>query len=131
MRAQPNTPALVPPHQTGREKPKGPSPRGKNDETPENKYRYRGSALVRVVHHAWTQTKPQTARRGKLPYHAVCGNEAVGAPGFEPGTSRTQTVRASQLRYAPNISDYNAKYPFCQSDAKRSSSIPRSTVVIR
>ncbi len=76
-------------------------------------------------------TKNADRTEGRIPYHAVCGNEAVGAPGFEPGTSRTQTVRASQLRYAPNISDYNAKYPFCQSDAKRSSSIPRSTVVIR
>jgi hypothetical protein len=25
----------------------------------------------------------------------------VGAPGFEPGTSRTPSVRATRLRYAP------------------------------
>ncbi len=27
--------------------------------------------------------------------------EVVGAPGFEPGTSRTPSVRATRLRYAP------------------------------
>src|SRR5208283_5044787 len=27
--------------------------------------------------------------------------ELVGAPGFEPGTSRTPSVRATRLRYAP------------------------------
>src|SRR5215470_11510514 len=28
----------------------------------------------------------------------------VGAPGFEPGTSRTPSVRATRLRYAPTAS---------------------------
>jgi hypothetical protein len=28
----------------------------------------------------------------------------VGAPGFEPGTSRTPSVRATRLRYAPTES---------------------------
>jgi hypothetical protein len=28
----------------------------------------------------------------------------VGAPGFEPGTSRTPSVRATRLRYAPTNS---------------------------
>ncbi len=27
----------------------------------------------------------------------------VGAPGFEPGTSRTPSVRATRLRYAPTV----------------------------
>ena len=29
--------------------------------------------------------------------------EKVGAGGFEPPTSRTRTVRATGLRYAPNV----------------------------
>src|SRR5262249_50275428 len=31
----------------------------------------------------------------------VVGMKMVGAPGFEPGTSRTPSVRATRLRYAP------------------------------
>ena len=31
----------------------------------------------------------------------VSEKEMVGAPGFEPGTSRTPSVRATRLRYAP------------------------------
>jgi hypothetical protein len=30
----------------------------------------------------------------------------VGAPGFEPGTSRTPSVRATRLRYAPTSQFY-------------------------
>jgi hypothetical protein len=30
----------------------------------------------------------------------------IGAPGFEPGTSPTRTVRATRLRHAPRVSDY-------------------------
>src|ERR1700733_6826310 len=29
-------------------------------------------------------------------------NKSIGAPGFEPGTSPTRTVRATRLRHAPN-----------------------------
>ena len=32
--------------------------------------------------------------------------ESVGAGGFEPPASRTRTVRATGLRYAPNSIDY-------------------------
>ena len=40
---------------------------------------------------------------GVLPLHHTRSlGPAVGAPGFEPGTSRTQTVRATGLRHAPN-----------------------------
>src|SRR6185436_15123840 len=30
----------------------------------------------------------------------------IGAPGFEPGTSPTRTVRATRLRHAPRAGDY-------------------------
>lgn len=33
---------------------------------------------------------------------AYQGFSAIGAPGFEPGTSPTRTVRATRLRHAPN-----------------------------
>ena len=36
----------------------------------------------------------------------------VGACGFEPQTSRTRTVRATKLRYAPNAWDYTADQAF-------------------
>src|SRR5258708_10697102 len=32
---------------------------------------------------------------------AANGGKLVGAPGFEPGPSRTPSVRATRLRYAP------------------------------
>lgn len=32
--------------------------------------------------------------------------EIIGAPGFEPGTSPTRTVRATRLRHAPRVGDY-------------------------
>lgn len=35
----------------------------------------------------------------------------VGAPGFEPGTSASRTLRASRLRYAPTASHYNTSVP--------------------
>ena len=44
------------------------------------------------------------------PYPRVPSSE-VGAPGFEPGTSRTQTVRATGLRHAPNAA-------LCYSDTR-------------
>ena len=46
---------------------------------------------------------------GKSPYRGPQGypnqlslRSTVGAAGFEPATSRTRTVRATGLRYAPN-----------------------------
>ena len=36
---------------------------------------------------------------------------SVGAPGLEPGTSRTQTVRAIHLRYAPHLGQTDAPRP--------------------
>src|SRR5215471_20793681 len=36
----------------------------------------------------------------------------VGAPGFEPGTSRTPSVRATRLRYAPTNSILPRSPPF-------------------
>src|SRR6059058_3843355 len=32
--------------------------------------------------------------------------DSIGAPGFEPGTSPTRTVRATRLRHAPRGGDY-------------------------
>lgn len=37
----------------------------------------------------------------------------VGATGFEPAASRSRTVRATKLRYAPNREDYTC--PYCRS----------------
>src|SRR3954471_16582364 len=34
------------------------------------------------------------------------GFRAIGAPGFEPGTSPTRTVRATRLRHAPKSAQY-------------------------
>src|SRR3954449_4632250 len=34
------------------------------------------------------------------------GSDPIGAPGFEPGTSPTRTVRATRLRHAPRGGDY-------------------------
>src|SRR5208282_5393520 len=40
----------------------------------------------------------------------VRGNRImVGAPGFEPGTSRTPSVRATRLRYAPTDAATNRR----------------------
>ncbi len=36
----------------------------------------------------------------------------VGAAGFEPATSRTRTVRATGLRYAPMNREYTADYTY-------------------
>ena len=38
----------------------------------------------------------------------------IGAPGFEPGTSPTRTVRATRLRHAPSVTSLqaNAWWPF-------------------
>src|SRR3954463_7930607 len=45
-------------------------------------------------------------------YSTVCRRlddaqrDLIGAPGFEPGTSPTRTVRATRLRHAPRGVDY-------------------------
>ena len=41
------------------------------------------------------------ARRGLAPPPVP-----IGAPGFEPGTSPTRTVRATRLRHAPRANQY-------------------------
>jgi hypothetical protein len=38
---------------------------------------------------------------------------SIGAPGFEPGTSCSQSRRATGLRYAPKISSYQTVMPCC------------------
>ena len=43
----------------------------------------------------------RAARRSVL---ASASQLLIGAPGFEPGTSPTRTVRATRLRYAPRYS---------------------------
>jgi hypothetical protein len=41
----------------------------------------------------------------------MLGFRVVGAPGFEPGTSCSQSKRAAGLRYAPMLSlNYTVKY---------------------
>src|SRR5205807_10286294 len=49
-----------------------------------------------------------------LPISAVCScprlfaeMKFIGAPGFEPGTSPTRTVRATRLRHAPKQWEYS------------------------
>src|SRR5437879_2845255 len=37
----------------------------------------------------------------------VAGRLPIGAPGFEPGTSPTRTVRATRLRHAPTQWEYS------------------------
>jgi hypothetical protein len=47
------------------------------------------------------ETCPRCAHgRGREARH-VAGVSSIGAPGFEPGTSPTRTVRATRLRHAP------------------------------
>src|SRR5208337_3092782 len=53
-----------------------------------------GSALC----HRDLQTE---SRFGETQGENSAVEEMVGAPGFEPGTSRTPSVRATRLRYAP------------------------------
>src|SRR5207249_9601228 len=48
-------------------------------------------------------------QRGK---NTEATKKLVGAPGFEPGTSRTPSVRATRLRYAPTISILPCSTPF-------------------
>src|SRR4028119_2295453 len=39
------------------------------------------------------------------------GSCAIGAPGFEPGTSPTRTVRATRLRHAPKTAEGTRRRP--------------------
>ena len=39
----------------------------------------------------------------KAKSHSPSGILSVGARGFEPRTSRSRSVRAAELRYAPNL----------------------------
>ncbi len=43
----------------------------------------------------------------------VAGTYEVGAPGFEPGTSCSQSRRATELRHAPSCRYHNNLAPVC------------------
>ena len=43
----------------------------------------------------------------------MSGGYEVGAPGFEPGTSCSQSRRATELRHAPLCCYYNNLAPLC------------------
>ena len=53
----------------------------------------------------WVQLSGFRARNAVSPNASTLWPErpfSIGAPGFEPGTSPTRTVRATGLRHAPN-----------------------------
>ena len=52
---------------------------------------------------SWRRELP----RGDDPATALeCGKREIGAPGFEPGTSCSQSTRATRLRHAPSGGEY-------------------------
>jgi hypothetical protein len=48
---------------------------------------------------------------GQLPPTPAPNQPSIGAPGFEPGTSPTRTVRATRLRHAPTPCQYPIPTP--------------------
>ena len=73
-----------------------------------------GQKFQRWLGHSVTTREEGRFGRRVIPGEVVCGTSVhtvcarskavctgVGKPGFEPGTSRSQTARASQLRYSP------------------------------
>src|SRR6476646_7600229 len=50
--------------------------------------------------------RPSVTRRADKSRGYPCAELFIGAPGFEPGTSPTRTVRATRLRHAPRAGDY-------------------------
>ena len=61
------------------------------------------------VHAASGLTRWMVLPLGKrnVPTSGVKLKKKVGAPGFEPGTSCSQSRRAAGLRYAPTINNYS------------------------
>src|SRR5205807_5526487 len=58
-----------------------------------------------------SEQQPARARcfRASMPLFASLSRFTnIGAPGFEPGTSPTRTVRATRLRYAPSVNRVQA-----------------------
>jgi hypothetical protein len=61
---------------------------------------------------------------GVLRHLPDSNNLPIGAPGFEPGTSPTRTVRATRLRHAPT----HAKYPTSRRLARLPTIAPPATL---
>ena len=57
--------------------------------------------------HFYSWISPDACRGGEIRTHDLTVLHpvqiSVGEPGFEPGTSRSQTVRANQLRHSPKF----------------------------
>src|SRR5208282_3004383 len=67
----------------------------------------RGLTATRSVPHLFQAIRQKIGRPDSNlkggPWRASPRRKMVGAPGFEPGTSRTPSVRATRLRYAPTV----------------------------